>query len=292
MKIKLDINNVSYNFNHVKALDSISLNLEPGIYGLIGPNGAGKTTLLRLISNILKVQEGAIYYNGESIGKLNKNYRKIVGLMPQSQKGYDQYSGFSFLHYMALLKGLSKKDANQQIDFLVKQVSLEDSIQRKIQTYSGGMRQRLMFAQSILGNPKIVILDEPTAGLDPYERIKLRNYVSEIASDKIVILATHVMQDVESIADKLILINNGKIVFVGSNQSLLDTLKQQVYEVIVPNITEVRKYQSVYRVSRVYKQDDMYRVRYIDTELKEGTLIPTFEDAYLYYMVDHEDFQS
>lgn len=292
MKIKLDINNVSYNFNHVKALDSISLNLEPGIYGLIGPNGAGKTTLLRLISNILKVQEGAIYYNGESIGKLNKNYRKIVGLMPQSQKGYDQYSGFSFLHYMALLKGLSKKDANQQIDFLVKQVSLEDSIHRKIQTYSGGMRQRLMFAQSILGNPKIVILDEPTAGLDPYERIKLRNYVSEIASDKIVILATHVMQDVESIADKLILINNGKIVFVGSNQSLLDTLKQQVYEVIVPNITEVRKYQSVYRVSRVYKQDDMYRVRYIDTELKEGTLIPTFEDAYLYYMVDHEDFQS
>lgn len=290
MKIKLDINNVSYNFNHVKALDSISLNLEPGIYGLIGPNGAGKTTLLRLISNILKVQEGAIYYNGESIGKLNKNYRKIVGLMPQNQKGYDQYSGFSFLHYMALLKGLSKKDANQQIDFLVKQVSLEDSIHRKIQTYSGGMRQRLMFAQSILGNPKIVILDEPTAGLDPYERIKLRNYVSEIASDKIVILATHVMQDVESIADKLILINNGKIVFVGSNQSLLDTLKQQVYEVIVPNITEVRKYQSVYRVSRVYKQDDMYRVRYIDTELKEGTLIPTFEDAYLYYMVDHEDF--
>lgn len=290
MKIKLDINNVSYNFNHVKALDSISLNLEPGIYGLIGPNGAGKTTLLRLISNILKVQEGAIHYNGESIGKLNKNYRKIVGLMPQSQKGYDQYSGFSFLHYMALLKGLSKKDANQQIDFLVRQVSLEDSIHRKIQTYSGGMRQRLMFAQSILGNPKIVILDEPTAGLDPYERIKLRNYVSEIAADKIVILATHVMQDVESIADKLILINNGKIVFVGSNQSLLDTLKQQVYEVIVPNITEVRKYQSVYRVSRVYKQDDMYRVRYIDTELKEGTLIPTFEDAYLYYMVDHEDF--
>ena len=290
MKIKLDINNVSYNFNHVKALDSISLNLEPGIYGLIGPNGAGKTTLLRLISNILKVQEGAIHYNGESIGKLNKNYRKIVGLMPQSQKGYDQYSGFSFLHYMALLKGLSKKDANQQIDFLVRQVSLEDSIHRKIQTYSGGMRQRLMFAQSILGNPKIVILDEPTAGLDPYERIKLRNYVSEIATDKIVILATHVMQDVESIADKLILINNGKIVFVGSNQSLLDTLKQQVYEVIVPNITEVRKYQSVYRVSRVYKQDDMYRVRYIDTELKEGTLIPTFEDAYLYYMVDHEDF--
>ncbi|HLV49791.1 MAG TPA: ATP-binding cassette domain-containing protein [Erysipelothrix sp.] len=290
MKIKLDINNVSYNFNHVKALDSISLNLEPGIYGLIGPNGAGKTTLLRLISNILKVQEGAIHYNGESIGKLNKNYRKIVGLMPQSQKGYDQYSGFSFLHYMALLKGLSKKDANQQIDFLVRQVSLEDSIHRKIQTYSGGMRQRLMFAQSILGNPKIVILDEPTAGLDPYERIKLRNYVSEIATDKIVILATHVMQDVESIADKLILINNGKIVFVGSNQSLLDTLKQQVYEVIVPSITEVRKYQSVYRVSRVYKQDDMYRVRYIDTELKEGTLIPTFEDAYLYYMVDHEDF--
>ncbi len=281
------VNEVSRSFNEVKALSDISLELKPGIYGLIGPNGAGKSTLIRLISTLDHASDGSITYNNKDIHELKDKYRNIIGLMPQNQRGYDLFSGFAFLHYMALLKGITKKDANKQIEQLVKQVSLEDSIHRKIKTYSGGMRQRLMFVQALLGDPKIVMLDEPTAGLDPYERIRLRNYISQIAHNRIVLIATHVMQDIESIVDTVILLKKGVVVFDGSGEELLDTITHKVFETKVEE-EKLQWYQANYRVSRVYKYDNQYMIRYIDDTRTDGILIPNFEDAYLYYMVDYE----
>lgn len=285
MESKLSLENVSKHFGSVKALDDVSIDFKPGIYGLIGPNGAGKSTMIRLIATLDFQTSGSIFYGDTPILSLKGAYRELIGLMPQDQKGYDHYSGYAFLQYMALLKGLGRKDAKVQIDALVKQVSLEESIHRKVGTYSGGMRQRLMFAQALLGNPKIVILDEPTAGLDPFERIRLRNYIREIAKDRIVIIATHVMQDIESIADVVILINHGKIVFQGASDDLLSTINHKVFEVDVDD-SELEMYHAKYRVSSVYKYDKQYRVRYLDAHRLDGDVTPNFEDAYLYCMVE------
>lgn len=287
MKNTITVHKVSRNFKDVKALVDVSLELRPGIYGLVGPNGAGKSTLIRLISTLDYPSQGNITYENQDIYQLKNKYRSIIGLMPQNQNGYDLFSGFAFLHYMALLKGIPKKQATDQIEQLVKQVSLEASIHRKIKTYSGGMRQRLMFIQALLGNPKIVILDEPTAGLDPFERIRLRNYISQIAQDRIVLIATHVMQDIESIADQVIFLNKGAVVFDGTGAQLLATLSNKVFEMKIEP-TELARYQAKYRVSRVYKYNNQYIVRYIDDQRQDGVLIPNFEDAYLYYMVNHE----
>lgn len=280
--VSLSVKNISKSFKDVNALQNVSVELKPGIYGLIGPNGAGKSTLIRVITMLEQQNDGVIEYEGRDIRTI-KDYRSKLGLMPQHQSGYEQYTGLAFLYYMANLKGLTKDEAKKQITHLVKQVNLENSIQRKIKTYSGGMRQRLMFAQALLGDPKIVILDEPTAGLDPFERIKLRNYVREIAEGKVVILATHVMQDIESIADQVILLNSGSIVFSGTGAELLDSIKGFIVEKRI-GADEIQFYQTKFRVSRVYKYDSDFLIRYID-ENETTEIMPTFEDAYLYYMV-------
>ncbi len=282
----MSLDQVSKKFKDLEALKGVSFDMQPGIYGLIGPNGAGKSTLIRLISTLDKPTHGFIRYNDTNIWEQKKEYRSIIGLMPQNQKGYENYSGIAFLYYMANLKGIVKKEARTQIDVLVKQVSLEDSIQLKIKTYSGGMRQRLMFAQALLGDPKIVILDEPTAGLDPFERIRLRNYISEIAKNRIVLIATHVMQDIESIADHVILLNKGSVVYSGTGVQLLKSLHDKVVEKEI-EVSELATYQNQFRVSRVYKYGGKCLIRYIDINSK-GNVMPTFEDAYLYYMVDYE----
>lgn len=280
--VSLSVKNISKSFKDVNALQNVSVELKPGIYGLIGPNGAGKSTLIRVITTLEQQNDGVIEYEARDIRTI-KDYRSKLGLMPQHQSGYEQYTGLAFLYYMANLKGLTKDEAKKQITHLVKQVNLENSIQRKIKTYSGGMRQRLMFAQALLGDPKIVILDEPTAGLDPFERIKLRNYVREIAEGKVVILATHVMQDIESIADQVILLNSGTIVFSGTGAELLDSIKGFIVEKRI-GADEIQFYQTKFRVSRVYKYDSDFLIRYID-ENETTEIMPTFEDAYLYYMV-------
>lgn len=288
MNNKITFNEISKSYKEVDALIDITIELQPGIYGLIGPNGAGKSTLIRLMATLDSPSFGTIKYNDVSILDIKDKYRSIIGLMPQEQKGYDHYSGISFMHYMAVLKGIDKKEAKVQINQLIKQVSLEKSIHRKLKTYSGGMKQRLMFAQALLGNPKIIILDEPTSGLDPFERIRLRNYISQIAQDKIIFIATHVMQDIESIADTVILLKDGRIVFNGGGEDLLRTISGKVFEERI-SVDKITEYHDKYKISKVFKFDDSYLIRYLDDTRNDGNQTPNFEDAYLYYMVNHEN---
>lgn len=280
---KLEINNISKTYKDVCAVDNITLSLENGIYGLIGHNGAGKSTLIRMLTLIEKSDTGNILYNEKNIQSLGNDYRSIIGLMPQNQGGYDNFSGLQFLYYLASLKGMNKKEANAQIPQYVKEVNLEDAIHRKIKTYSGGMKQRLMFAQALLNNPKILIMDEPTAGLDPYERIRLRNLVSKIAEDKIVIIATHVMQDVEAISNGVLIIRKGKLVFSGTNEKLVRTLENKVFEKTIES-KELEVYQSKYLISRLLRINDTYNIRYVSDDSNRNMVVPNLEDAYLYYM--------
>lgn len=282
----LNLHNIDKTYKNVIALKDVSLTFQPGIYGLIGPNGAGKSTLLNIIASVLKPTQGKVYFEKQNIELLKSEYRKVLGLMPQTQSGYDDFSGYAFLFYMAALKNIGQEEASQQINHLIQQVSLEDVIHRKIKTYSGGMRQRLMFAQTLLGNPKIVILDEPTAGLDPFERIKMRNYISEVSKDKIVIIATHVMQDIEAIVDQIILIKDGYIIKMASPQELMRKVNGFVYEKKI-DLHKLQYYSENYLVSQVIKREDDVIIRYIDKNIKNEkySVFANLDEVYLYYMV-------
>ena len=281
---QLIIDNVSKKYPNTLALDHVTLTLQEGIHAFIGPNGAGKSTLIHIIATLLSPSSGIILYNGQDITKLQDDYRSLIGYMPQNQQGYEQFSGYQFLHYMAVLKGLDKKKSDQQIEELIEAVSLREAIHRKIKTYSGGMRQRLMFAQAILGDPSIIILDEPTAGLDPSQRIRMRNQIFQVSQGKIVLVATHVMQDIESIASHIIMIKQGRILFEGNMKELLSPLQGKVFECRIPS-NQLKTYQKEYSISHISKIEDEYLIRCISKQQQVSQLVNAhMEDAYLYYM--------
>ena len=210
--MELELKELSKSYGSVKALNKISYTFKPGIYGILGANGAGKSTMINLITDNVSRDSnngGNILYDGEDILKLGKKFRAIVGYMPQQQGFYEDFSPKAFLKYMAEVKGLKRKNEEgksvaQQIDELLEVVNLTSVAYKKIGGFSGGMKQRVLLAQALLGNPKVLILDEPTAGLDPKERIGIRNYIAELSKDKIILFATHVVSDIECIADKVI----------------------------------------------------------------------------------------
>lgn len=216
----LEIKSITKTYGNKIGLDKVSLRLEKGVYGLLGPNGAGKSTLMNLLTLNLQADKGEILWEEKNIKSMGREYRKLVGYAPQQQGLYDSFSGRRFLGYMASLKGIKKTETAQEIDRVLASVNMQDAADRAIGGYSGGMKQRILIAQAILGNPKLIVLDEPTAGLDPKERIRIREKIAEIAEGKIVLFSTHVVSDVEQIVNEVILLKEGQVVSCDTIENL------------------------------------------------------------------------
>ena len=294
--MKLELKNLTKSYEKGKiALDHFSTALEPGVYGLLGPNGAGKSTLMNLITQNLEPDEGEILVNGISATKMGASYRDVLGYMPQQQGLYDRFSALEFLRYFASLKGLKAKESRKRIEELLEVVNLTKARNRKLGGFSGGMKQRVLLAQALLNEPQILILDEPTAGLDPKERIRIRNYISSISENKIVLIATHVVSDVECIAKEILFLRGGKLLEKETPEKLVEQMDGLVWEVIIRS-DQLSQLEQVLLVSNVNiaKEGLLVRVIAESEQMKEQQLqfgwgtqkvvVPTLEDVYLYRM--------
>ena len=229
---RLDITDLTkqYTKKAPPALQEFSYSLADGVYGLLGPNGAGKSTLMNLIVGNLSPDKGEILYEGKQIRELGSSYRSIIGYMPQQQQLYESFTIKRFLFYFAALKGLDKAEAGERIRSLLEVVGLTDAAGKRLGSLSGGMKQRVLIAQALLNDPKILILDEPTAGLDPKERMNIRNFIYSIAQDKTILLATHVISDIELIARELIFLREGKQLLCGTPDQVIDAVREEIWE--------------------------------------------------------------
>lgn len=285
MNLTININNVTKSYGNNKALNNFSAELSPGIYALLGPNGSGKSTLMNIITQNLKADMGNITYNSEDTVKMGVKFREKLGFMPQYPGMYPNFSVERFLWYMAALKGIDKSTARQQIAEILQAVELDDVPRRKIGALSGGMKQRLALAQAVLGSPEILILDEPTAGLDPKQRIAIRNYISKIAFNKIVIIATHVVPDIEFVAKEIIILKKGVIIDSKPSSELTKKITGKVWSIITSE-ENVREMQSKYRIINISKNEKGVELRALaegkPEEIDVSTVAPTLEDYYLY----------
>ena len=286
--MKLDIKDISKSsVKKKKALSHINISFTPGVYGLLGPNGAGKSTLINIITDNIRADSGQVLYNGEDIYSLKERYRDIIGYMPQQQVLYDNFTGEEFLWYMAALKGIDKKIAKKRINELLNMVNLYSEKDKKVGSYSGGMKQRILIAQAMLNDPDILIMDEPTAGLDPSERIRIRNFLSTISENKIIILATHIVSDIESIAKEIIILRDGKVINAGKPETLLSEISNKVFEVKVDINSEYNVQSSKIANIRIGENEKIYRV--VQDDIPEGfdyvNAKAGLEELYLYYFL-------
>ncbi len=269
------------------AVDHFTYTFSNGIYGLLGPNGTGKTTLMHMITQNLQPDSGQILLDGKEIGGMGAEYRSMIGFVPQQQKLYDNFTGESFLWYMAALKGLGKKQAGEEIEQAMGVVNLKEERYKKLKNYSGGMKQRILIAQALLGDPRILILDEPTAGLDPKERIRLRNFISDISGDRIVLLATHIVSDVENIAKEVLIMKEGKILKSGGSIDILKEMENKVFEVIVTQEEKKKYEESGVKIANIQLTGRGTLLRIVSDEApadgKVSAVTPCLEDVYLYY---------
>jgi len=291
--MKLKVEDINHYYGKKCAINNLSMELDSGIYGLLGPNGAGKTTLMNILVQNMKPTEGRVLLDDNEIISLGKTYRKKVGYMPQQQNLYSYFTGYQFLSYMAALKGMDPKRATERINRVVKEVNLEEQIRRKIRTYSGGMKQRLLIAQAIMDTPEILIMDEPTAGLDPKERIRIRNLIAQIAKDKIVIIATHVVQDIEFIAKEIIMIKKGKLIEKAKSEELLLKMSGKVFEIRCAE-EQVSTLLQLFLVSNISREGRQVKVRILSDTPPEGyvyeNMMATLEDCYLYEFDDESGY--
>lgn len=283
--MELTLQNITKKYERVLVLNDISLTLKPGIHGLLGANGAGKTTLFRIICRLMEPTHGSIKFNGKNVNQQAEAYRTNLGFLPQDFSYYPDFTGMRFMLYIAALKGLNNTVAKKRSLELLKQVGLEEMKDIKIRKYSGGMKQRLGIAQAMLNNPQILILDEPTVGLDPKERVKFRKLISSFANNKIVILSTHIVADVEYIADEIIVLKKGMILNKGTTDILLKEIQNHVWECFV-NMDQINLFEDKFIVSNRKYTENGAVLRIVSTNqpaLNAKKVEPSLEDLYLYY---------
>lgn len=281
--MELIIDRITKQYKNLIAVDRLSLNLTSGVYGLLGANGAGKTTLMRMICGILKPTSGEVKFNGIDVSE--EEYRDALGYLPQDFGYYPEFSAQDFMYYMASLKGMTKAQAKAKTKELFEIVSLSEVAKKKIKTFSGGMKQRLGIAQALLNNPKILILDEPTAGLDPKERVRFRNLISELGNDRIVLLSTHIVSDVEDIANSILVMKDGQLIHNGSLETIIKVIEDKVYECTVDKKTAGRLMEQ-YPVINLRAEGEHTFLRLVCEETPHDRAIrvtATLEDLYLYY---------
>ncbi|MGG5461292.1 ATP-binding cassette domain-containing protein [Clostridium sp. B9] len=289
----LVVNNVTKKYGDFLAIEDINLEFKNGVYALLAPNGAGKTTLIKLLTTLIFPTKGEILYDGTDILSLDEEYRDKIGYLPQDFGYYRNYSPKKFLLYLAALKGIKQDDAKKRIKEVLKLVSLEEVENKKMKGFSGGMIQRVGIAQALLNDPKILILDEPTAGLDPKERVRFRNLLSDLSRNRIVIISTHIVSDIEFISNEVVMIKDHRVLYKDSIEKICSTLNGMVYEATM-EFNESLEFRKNNIVLSEKQEGGMVKIRFISENNSESNekndewkeVIPNIEDVFLYQYRD------
>lgn len=283
--LELRLNRVTKQFGTKKAVDDVSFTLTNGVYGLLGANGAGKTTLMRMMCGLLTPDSGEICYQGEQLGRLGAEYRRILGYLPQDFGYYPDFTAERYLKYLAQLKALPPHRIPERMEEIWELVGLKDAKKQKLKGFSGGMLRRLGIGQALLNDPEVLILDEPTSGLDPKERIRFRNIISSLGKDRIVLLSTHIVQDVEFIADEVFMMKGGRLTEAGSVAEIAEKVRGKVWECLVDEAWADRLNER-FAVSNLKYENAQVRLRIVSMEkpVPDAQLCePNLEDVYLFY---------
>ncbi len=290
--MELKINSLTKSYGSKTAVEHLNLSFSNGVYGLLGANGAGKTTLMRLLCAIQTPTSGKITLDGKNIMSMGERYRELLGYLPQHFAYYPDFTALDFLLYIATLKGLCEKDAKRKAKELLEAVGLSAESHHKIKTFSGGTKQRLGITQAVLNDPHILILDEPTAGLDPKERVRFRNLISAFSKDRIVILSTHIVSDIEYIAEEIIMMKSGKALHIGKANEITSEIDGEVWECVVPTSRAVQ-YAATFNVSNLRNIENNQTVLRIVSEIVPmagaAKVQPNLEDLYLFYFKGDND---
>jgi len=287
--MELCIKNLSKQFGSAYAVDQVSFSLKPGVYGLLGANGAGKTTLMRMVCSILSPTYGQVLYDGTDINQLGDKYRQLLGYLPQDFGYYPEFTAKEYIKFIAAVKGMKKKGLEEKVAQVLRLTNLSDVANKRIRTFSGGMKQRLGIAQAVINDPKILVLDEPTAGLDPKERMRFRNLIAELSKDRIILLSTHIVSDIDYIADELLMIKKGQLVVNCSTEEALLHMESKVWECTVPqsSVGEMTNRFSAVNLHSGGKTGTNLRIVSDTAPCREAKCVePSLEDLYLYYFVE------
>ncbi len=284
--MELTFKDLTKRYGRKRAVDRLNVTLTHGVYGLLGPNGSGKTTLMRMMTGLLKPTSGQVLYNGQEIAKMGDAYRAKLGFLPQEFGFYRGFTGNDMLRYIAALKGLDEKKTEKEVKRLSEMVGLSsDEMGRLVSGYSGGMRRRLGIAQALMDDPEILVLDEPTAGLDPQERVRFRNLISGISSSRLVLLSTHIISDIEFIAGDVLILRKGKLLLQAPPAEIIASVKGKVWTVEVPP-EEVERFQKTCLIGNLRQTGTGVELRVVGDEAPAPAAVPaepTLEDVYLYY---------